>query len=204
MRVQDEEKVNGMVQQWLQERGFVRALQALREESFVEAPEDAAGGQVSCTPACALVHVCRAEWTECARCSLLHDPFRMQLSAIIYEHWEMKQALELGGVKPLDADCREAEEQLLQIQSEKYKQDYCYLAWLCRCYIMNFKPHLAWEIYINMETSNESLNLLSLIANDCYKMGQFYYSVKAFDVLETLDPDPEFWEGKRGASIGVF
>ena len=69
---------------------------------------------------------------------------------------------------------------------------------------MNFKPHLAWEIYINMETSNESLSLLNQIANDCYKMGQFYYSAKAFDVLERLDPDPEFWEGKRGASIGVF
>ena len=69
---------------------------------------------------------------------------------------------------------------------------------------MNTKPQLAWEIYINMETSHESLNLLSLIANDCYKMGQFYYSAKAFDVLEKLDPDPEFWEGKRGACIGVF
>ena len=69
---------------------------------------------------------------------------------------------------------------------------------------MNKKAHLAWEIYINMETSNESLSLLNLIANDCYKMGQFYYSAKAFDVLERLDPDPEFWEGKRGAAIGVF
>lgn len=99
---------------------------------------------------------------------------------------------------------KEAEEALLQVTNETYKQDFCYLAWLCRCYIMNFKPHLAWEIYIYMETSNESLNLLNLIANDCYKMGQFYYSVKAFDVLERLDPDPEFWEGKRGAAIGVF
>lgn len=69
---------------------------------------------------------------------------------------------------------------------------------------MNGKAHLAWEIYINMETSNESLALLNLIANDCYKMGQFYYSVKAFDVLERLDPDPEFWDGKRGAAIGLF
>ncbi len=90
------------------------------------------------------------------------------------------------------------------MQSDKYKSDYIYLSWLCRCYIMNKKPHLAWEIYINMETSNESLSLLNLIANDCYKMGQFYHSVKAFDVLERLDPDPEFWEGKRGAAIGVF
>lgn len=68
-------------------------------------------------------------------------------------------------------DYKEGEEGLLQVQNEKYKNDYCYLSWLCRCYIMNKKPHLAWEIYINMETSNESLSLLNLIANDCYKMG---------------------------------
>jgi len=66
---------------------------------------------------------------------------------------------------------KDAEEALLSIQKESYKQDYSYLSWLCKCYIMNKKPHLAWEIYINMETSNESLALLNLIANDAYKMG---------------------------------
>ena len=35
-------------------------------------------------------------------------------------------------------------------------------------------------------------------------MGQFYYSAKAFDMLERLDPNPEYWEGKRGAAIGLF
>jgi len=84
--------------------------------------------------------------------------------------------------------------------------------------------------YLKMETSNESFTLLQLIANDCYKvccgsvvlpaargalvtqrpllctlqMGAFFYAAKAFDVLERLDPDPEYWEGKRGACVGVL
>lgn len=36
------------------------------------------------------------------------------------------------------------------------------------------------------------------------QMGQFYYAAKAFDVLERLDPNPEYWEGKRGACVGIF
>ena len=137
-------------------------------------------------------------------------------------------------------------------------RSYCYLSWLCRCYIMNKKTKLAWEQYLKMDTSNDSFNLLQLIANDCYKvrgvvtvrwralgwrvvpvritfvrrclaattaldptqhtppravhatsvrplqMGAFFYAAKAFDVLERLDPDPEYWEGKRGACVGVL
>ncbi|KAF5889499.1 intraflagellar transport protein 56, partial [Clarias magur] len=33
---------------------------------------------------------------------------------------------------------------------------------------------------------------------------EFYYAAKAFDVLERLDPIPEYWEGKRGACVGIF
>lgn len=69
---------------------------------------------------------------------------------------------------------------------------------------MNGKAPLAWQLYSQMDSSHESFNLLQLIANDCYKMGSFYYAAKAFDVLERLDPDPEYWEGKRGACVGVF
>ncbi|KAI4888489.1 hypothetical protein NFI96_011220 [Prochilodus magdalenae] len=99
---------------------------------------------------------------------------------------------------------KEAEEVFLLIQSEKIKNDYVYLSWLARCYIMNQKARLAWELYLKMETSSDSFSLLQLIANDCYKMGQFYYAAKAFDVLERLDPNPEYWEGKRGACVGIF
>lgn len=35
-------------------------------------------------------------------------------------------------------------------------------------------------------------------------MGHFLYSAKAFDILEKIDQNPEFWEGKRGACVGVF
>lgn len=99
---------------------------------------------------------------------------------------------------------KEAEEIFQLIQNERMKNDYTYLSWLARTYIMNRKARLAWELYLKMETSGESFSLLQLIANDCYKMGQFYYAAKAFDVLERLDPNPEYWEGKRGACVGVF
>lgn len=97
-----------------------------------------------------------------------------------------------------------AEEALLLIHSEKYKQEYCYIGWLARCYVMNGNPRSAWELYLKMSSSAQSFNLLQLIANDCYRMGHFLYACKAFDVLERLDPDPEYWEGKRGATVGVF
>ncbi|XP_028261002.1 intraflagellar transport protein 56 isoform X2 [Parambassis ranga] len=99
---------------------------------------------------------------------------------------------------------KEAEELFLLVQSEKIKNDYVYLSWLARCYIMNQRGQLAWELYLKMGTSSDSFSLLQLIANDCYKMGQFYYAAKAFDALEKLDPGTNYWEGKIGACVGVF
>ncbi|KAJ3063591.1 Intraflagellar transport protein 56 [Podochytrium sp. JEL0797] len=109
-----------------------------------------------------------------------------------------------GQAKVATGAYEEAEDILLMIQSEKFKNEYAYLSHLAKCYIMNKKPRLAWELYLKMETSSESFSLLQLIANDCYKMGQYLYSAKAFDVLERLDPNPDYWEGKRGACIGIL
>jgi intraflagellar transport protein 56 len=57
-------------------------------------------------------------------------------------------------------DYKQAEEYFLKIQSEKYRLEDCYNRWLTRCYIMNGKTNLAWELYVNMETNNESIYLL--------------------------------------------
>jgi intraflagellar transport protein 56 len=110
----------------------------------------------------------------------------------------------LGLAKANAGQYKDAEAALLLVQSEKYRQEYGYLSWLARCYIMNGKPRAAWELYVKMETSGDSFSMLQLISNDCYKMGAFYYAAKAFDVLERLDPNPDFWEGKRGSCVGVF
>ncbi|XP_018058430.1 PREDICTED: intraflagellar transport protein 56 [Atta colombica] len=99
---------------------------------------------------------------------------------------------------------KEAEEVFLMIRNEKYKNDYIYISLLSYCYIMNEKAELAWELYLKMDTSEESFNLLQLIANVCYKVGEFWYAAKAFDMLERMDPSPEHWEGKRGACCGTF
>merc|ERR1711871_153269 len=101
-------------------------------------------------------------------------------------------------------DFKGAEEALLLVQNDKYKAEYCYISWLARCYIANGQPRNAWELYLKMDTSNESFNLLQLIANDCYRMGHFLYAAKAFDTLDKMDPDPEYSEGKRGACVCVF
>lgn len=46
-------------------------------------------------------------------------------------NWNFGLALASAG------EYKEAEEALQMIQNEKYKEDYIYLSWLCKSYIMN-------------------------------------------------------------------
>lgn len=66
------------------------------------------------------------------------------------------------------------------------------------------KPMLAWELYLQQETSEKSLELLHLVANECYQAGFFLAAARAFDVLEQLESGPEYWQAKQGACAGTL
>lgn len=78
---------------------------------------------------------------------------------------------------------------------------------LAKCYIHTKKSEKAWNLYTFVAPTlgaPSSYRLLHFIASECYKTHQYYISMKAYDLLERLDPLPEYWEGKRAACIAVF
>lgn len=108
----------------------------------------------------------------------------------------------------------EAEEHLLLVEEREFLLDFCFISWICRCYIRNGKPEKAWELYrqtsVESSTSEEELQLLQhLIANDCYQTEHFLYSARAFAAMAS-EPQRDgmmtnrVWRGLLGACIGVF
>ncbi|VDN60564.1 unnamed protein product [Dracunculus medinensis] len=98
----------------------------------------------------------------------------------------------------------EAESSLLLVANELLKKQFPYIFSLARSYIFNGKAAQAWQISTRMKQSAENFFILRMIANDCYKIEEYYYSAKAFDAMERIEPNPEYWEGKRGAVVGLF
>ncbi|KAH0790316.1 TPR Domain containing protein [Histomonas meleagridis] len=98
----------------------------------------------------------------------------------------------------------EAERYLLLVKSPKYTKEIFYISWLCRCYIKNGKAELAWNLYKDSTSTEESKTLLNIIASDCYIAGQFYFAMKAYDVLSKFDTDPELKQGMIASAAGVF
>ena len=80
------------------------------------------------------------------------------------------------------------------------------MKWMARAHVMNGNADKAWKIYMDMDTSNDAILLLKQIANDCYRKGLFFYSLKCFDILMRLDSDldNQYMRGKIGAAVGVF
>lgn len=99
---------------------------------------------------------------------------------------------------------KQAEEVLSRVKREKYKNDQVYLSWLCRCYIMNDKPELAWNMYISIDNHIIAIAILTFIAGELYRKGHFFYSFKAYLFLEKFSPSVENIKGKIASAIGVF
>lgn len=46
----------------------------------------------------------------------------------------------------------EAEEALAAVENENYRNEFIYLSWMARAYVMNGHPENAWKIYMEMDT----------------------------------------------------
>lgn len=102
---------------------------------------------------------------------------------------------------------REAEDTLQLVQDEKIRSSFEFLSHLARAQIRGSKrAEQAWELYLKMDSGTDSFALLELIANDCYKVGEFYYAAKAASTLYRLEGDAHtmWWEALRGAACGVL
>lgn len=132
------------------------------------------------------------------------DDALLYLDSIKNNHYDEILNFNYAQIKAVLGLYKEAQNLFLLIQSDKIKSDYTYMSWLTRCYIMNKQADLAWEFYLKLETCAESFSLLQLIANDCYLTCQFYYAAKAFDILDQLDSNSEYCNGKQGACVGVL
>lgn len=98
----------------------------------------------------------------------------------------------------------EAERYFLKVQNEYYTKEIFYTSWLCRCYIKNRKPELAYKLYEEAQQAEDAKTLLQIIANDCYHATFYYYSMKAYDLLSKVEDDPTIREGMIASAIGVF
>ena len=98
----------------------------------------------------------------------------------------------------------EAERYFLMVSNPSYTKEIFYISWLCRCYIKNGKAEAAWNLYVDATSTEDSKTLLNIIASDCFLAGQFYYAMRAYDVLSKYETDPSFRDGLIASSVGVF
>lgn len=81
-----------------------------------------------------------------------------------------------------------------------------------RSVLESMHPECGEQLEVNQSNMAKRLHYFNIVVlsmqliHGCllFQMGQFFYAAKAFDALEQLDPGSNYWEGKRGACVGVF
>lgn len=84
------------------------------------------------------------------------------------------------------------------------RNELIYVYWMCRCLIMNGKAQKAWDMCMSRATQDDKIQIMELIANDCYRVGEYRLAAIVFNSLDHADPCPMYSEGKRGACMGVM
>lgn len=98
----------------------------------------------------------------------------------------------------------EAERYLLMVKNPSYINEIYYISWLCRCYIKNKKPEEAWRLYLDSTSTDDSKALLHIISSDCFSTGQYYYAMRAYDVLTKYETELQYKDGLIASAVGVF
>ena len=98
----------------------------------------------------------------------------------------------------------EAEKYLLKVSNETYTREIYYVSWLCKCYIKNNKAEKAFNLYLMASTTEDANVLLQIISTECFIIGEYYYAMKAYDVISQFDIDSSTQEGLVASAIGVF
>ncbi|OHS98347.1 hypothetical protein TRFO_08933 [Tritrichomonas foetus] len=98
----------------------------------------------------------------------------------------------------------EAERYFLLVKNEAYTREIFYRSWLCRCYIKNRKPEAAWNLYSEATQTEDAKTLLEIISNDCFQNGDYYYAMRAYEILAKFEMESTHREGMIASAVGVF
>ena len=79
---------------------------------------------------------------------------------------------------------KEAAEILNEIHDGQIRSELTWALCLARSLIHSDQSEAAWQLFVSKDTHPDAFQLLQLIANDCYKIGDFWVAAKAFDMLE--------------------
>lgn len=191
-------------------------------ESLLKATVDLAYGQINAdsTP----IEEANQIFQEAGEMEVVRDtvPGRQALATSKFIQGEYDQTLKvLGTIEKVIGECDEfnynkamslaalqrwpeAERYFLQVKNTAYTREIYYISWLCKCYIMNHKPESAWALYTESTSTEDAKTLLQIISSECFSQGQFYFAMKAYDVLAKFETDPTMKEGMIASAVGVF
>ncbi|KFH01237.1 putative tetratricopeptide repeat protein 26 [Toxoplasma gondii MAS] len=114
--------------------------------------------------------------------------------------FQWNKALALGQ----EGRYEEAKDMLLRIDDEEYIKDLLFLRWLCRVYVATGDCEHALHLCLQQSDSSHCHALLKEVADDCYAIGDFYFALKAFFLLDKAEGNPLLWPALRGSAAGFL